>query len=90
MVIVKLMGIADLITAAHAILIHYNIIDQGMGVSFSLYLIAKGILFRNDLASVLDFFVGAYILGMIFLGIQTFLVYFVVLYLIQKAIISLF
>ncbi len=88
MVFVKLMGALDLITGITIILFHYDLIGLRLFLTFTLYLLLKGFMFKGDLASMVDFAVGAYMLLMLILPI-TILTYICAIYLFQKSISSL-
>lgn len=77
----------DLVATIFMILFHHNLIAWRLIFPFAMYLIAKGVGFR-DIASMIDLIVGLYIIGMITLGFHTFLVYVFAAYLIQKAVFS--
>jgi len=86
--IIKLMGIIDLITALVLILIPFNIINwQGMIIG-TLYLLLKSYLFKGDIASIIDGISGVY-LFLTFLGVTTIFTPIFGAYLIQKSIFSL-
>ena len=82
--IVKLFSIADLITAAVMLLLHFSYVPWNIGVAAAIYLMIKWYMFRGDIASFIDLFVGVYII-LLMLGFQTFLTYIFTGYLLQKA-----
>jgi hypothetical protein len=87
--LVKLMGIMDLLSAVAVIMLHYDFfITWRIGLIFAAYLILKGWLFRSDIASLLDLLCGIYLFIML-LGFTTFLSWVVAVYLFQKAVFSL-
>ena len=86
--IVKLMGLLDLATTIAILLLHYNIIEAGSMMFFIVYLSIKTIGFWGDFASKLDGLCVAYIILMI-LGLKSFFVFIIVIYLGQKALFSL-
>ncbi len=78
------MPLLDIIATIVMLLLHFGAMPWRIVFPFSMYLIAKGIAFR-DVASIIDLVAGAYILGMIVFGFHTFLVYIFAAYLLQKA-----
>ncbi len=85
---VKLMGFCDLMAAAVVLLLHYDIIGWRLGFLFVAYLLAKGWLFRTDIASLMDVLCGVYMFIMLF-GFTTVISFVVAAYLFQKAVFSL-
>ncbi|MCP3682974.1 MAG: hypothetical protein GY861_09810 [bacterium] len=87
--ILKALGFMDFLVAVTVVLLHYDIlIGAKTGMVFASYLFIKGIVFRGDLASIVDFIVGIYIVLLI-LGIQWGIVtYIVAIYLMQKVFFS--
>lgn len=83
------MPILDIFATLSMILLHFSAIPSRIVFPFAMYLIAKGIAFR-DVASIIDLIAGAYILGMVIFGFHTFLVYLFAAYLLQKALFGLF
>ncbi len=88
MFLLRIMPLLDILATMAMLLSHFGAIPWRMVFPFSMYLIAKGIAFR-DVASIIDLITGAYILGMIVFGFHTFLVYIFAAYLLQKAIFGL-
>ena len=86
--VVKLLGIADLLTAAAVILLHYDILGWRIGLVFVAYLMIKGWLFRQDINSIMDILCGIYMFVMLF-GFTTIISWVVAIYLFQKAVFSL-
>jgi hypothetical protein len=86
--VVKLLGIADLLAAVVVILLHYDILGWRIGFIFVAYLIIKGWLFRTDINSIMDILCGLYMFVMLF-GFTTIITWVVAIYLFQKAIFSL-
>ncbi|MFC1741865.1 hypothetical protein ACFL3V_04990 [Nanoarchaeota archaeon] len=86
--VVKLMGLMDLLCAVCAVLLHYDILGWRIGLIFVAYLVIKGWLFREDIASLVDILCGLYMFVMLF-GFTTFVTWVVVIYLFQKAVFSL-
>ncbi len=85
--IVKFLGISDLISALLVLLIHYGVGNFRFPLIVSMYLLIKGFSFRKDFQSWIDIAIGVYI-WFVFLGFATFLDYIIVLYLIQKGFVS--
>ncbi len=86
--IVKIMGIIDLICAGMFLLLHYNIIAAGSCALVLFFLVAKTIGFWGDIASFLDGLCALYMILMFF-GLRTSLVFVVAIYLAQKGALSL-
>lgn len=86
--VVKLLGVADLLSAAVVVLLHYDLLGWRIGLGFAAYLIIKGWLFREDLNSVMDILCGLYLFVMLF-GFTTFITWIVAIYLFQKSVFSL-
>ena len=86
--IVKIFSIGDLITAAIILFLHFSVLPWNIGVAAAFYLAIKWFMFRGDIASIIDFFVGVYII-LLMLGFHTFLSYIFAGYLIQKGIFGL-
>jgi len=79
----------DLLATISMLLLHHGLFGAKPVFPFAMYLIVKGIAFR-DVASIIDLVIGLYIIGMIVFGFHTFLVYIFAAYLIQKAIFGFF
>ncbi len=86
--VVKLLGIADLLSALVVVLLHYQIIGWKTGLLFATYLVIKGIIFRKDITSLIDILSGAYMIVLSF-GFSTFITWVIAIYLFQKACFSL-
>jgi hypothetical protein len=86
--VVRLLGIGDLLSAIVVVLLHYDLIGWRVGLVFVAYLLIKGWLFREDLNSILDIFCGLYMFVMLF-GLTTIISWVVAIYLFQKAVFSL-
>jgi hypothetical protein len=86
--VVKLLGVMDLLSAVAVILLHYDLLGWRIGFLFVAYLIIKGWLFREDINSIMDILCGIYIFVMLF-GLTTFISWVVAIYLFQKAVFSL-
>lgn len=88
--ILKLMGFLDFLGAIFLLLLQFDIINPFFRPMFviGLYLIGKGILFRGDFVSIIDFFSGIYFF-LAFLGLRTFIAYLIILFLLQKAYFSI-
>ena len=83
------MPIMDLLASGAMLLLHFDVLPGKPVFPFSMYLILKGVAFR-DFASIMDMLVGIYILGILFFGLHTFFVYVFAAYLIQKAVFGFF
>ena len=92
--IVKLMGLADLLTAVLVLVFHYQIradfhlIGWRIGIIFVAYLLLKGWLLRGDINSIMDILCGLYLFVMLF-GFTTIVSWAVAIYLFQKSVFSL-
>lgn len=86
--IIKLLGLADLLSAVTIVLVHYDIIGWRIGFIFVAYLLIKGWLFRTDINSIMDILCGIYLFVMLF-GFTTIISWVVAIYLLQKAVFSL-
>lgn len=87
MMVVKVFGIMDLLASISFILISFGWF-KGFAVFMAVYLVLKGIIFFSDIASWLDMASGVY-LFLIFLGVSPALSIVCILWLLQKAIISI-
>ncbi|MEA3430725.1 MAG: hypothetical protein U9R08_05610 [Nanoarchaeota archaeon] len=87
--IVKFMGILDIIAAIVMILLHYSIGTWRLTFLFALYLFLKAIAFRGDMHSFLDGVIGVYMIFLLF-GLHSVLTFVAAIYLLQKAVFSLF
>ena len=87
--VVKLMGVMDLMSAVAVIMLHYDfLMTWRIGLIFVAYLLIKGWVFREDINSMMDILCGAYVLVMLF-GFATVVSWVVAAYLFQKACFSL-
>ena len=84
-----ILPVLDVMATILMLLLHHGVGVDKVAFPFSMYLIAKGIAFR-DIASVIDMIIGIYLIGVIVFGFQTFLAYVFAVYLIQKAVFSFF
>ncbi len=87
--IVKLLGLVDLLTAVLAVFAHIGFIPTSVLKIFAVYLIIKGAIFIKSFTSILDLGCGVYLLLMFFFNMHSFIVYLVALYLFQKAVFSM-
>ena len=85
MAVLWLLGILDLIAMCAMLLLHFEVIPGRIALTAAVYLIAKGIGFR-DFASIGDMIVGIYILGMMTFGLESVFVYVFAAFLLQKAV----
>ena len=86
--IIKALGIADILTGIWMLLAHFSIVGWATSSVFVIYLMIKIFIFR-DLISFFDLLSGFYFI-IILLGGHWFLSYLFVIYLIQKGVTSLF
>ena len=89
MFLLWLLALLDLSAVALMLLFHYSIVPWRVVFPFAMYLILKGVAFR-DVSSVFDMIAGIYIAGMVLFGFHTFLVYLFAAYLVEKAVFSFF
>ena len=82
------LALLDLLATSMMLLHHFDFVGSRLVLACSIYLLAKGIAFR-DPASFLDMAVGCYMIGMVFFGLKTFLVYVFAVYLVQKSLLSM-
>lgn len=87
--IVKLMGLMDILSGIGIILFNFELISLKFAFAIIIYLLIKGFAFRGDLASIGDFGIAIYMILMMFYPI-TFLSFIVAIYLFQKGIVSFF
>jgi hypothetical protein len=87
--IVKILGGLDILTGAMILLFQYDVIGIRLLISFILYLLIKGFLFRMNFASFLDIVIAIYMVFMIFMPF-TILSYVAAIYLFQKGAVSFF
>lgn len=88
MFIIRLLGFLDLLTVVAIMLYTYDVIPGRFLISFIVYLLVKGFIFKGDFASIVDVVTAAYMFLMIFYTIPV-LSWIFSLFLLQKAIISL-
>lgn len=86
MVLIKLLGFLDVLAAINLILIKFSF--DSLAILFSIYLIIKGLVYIKDLISIVDIICGVVIL-MAFYGYYNIFTWLVVLWLLQKGIVSL-
>ncbi len=86
---IKIFGILDLASAAIIILAHFSLVPWNIVLGVPLYLVLKGIAFGISFAGIIDVAAGLYAV-LILLGIHSFVVYVFAIYLLQKAIFSIF
>ena len=89
MVLLKFLGILDILTGIIIILFQHDLIGWRLLLSFVLYLILKGVAFKLDFATVVELGIALYIIvGMIFSPVII-VSYIAAIYLFQKGIASL-
>jgi len=89
MLLVKFMGFLDLFTAIVMVLYNYGLAPTRILFSIILYLILKGLMFKGDVASMLDFAIAGYLVLMIFHPI-TVITWISAIYILQKSFASIF
>jgi len=87
--IIKFMGVIDVLIAITLFLIPFNVISWKIVLLSTTYLLTKAYMFKGDFASFLDGVSGVYLL-IAFIGISTFFSPIFGIYLLQKAAYSLF
>ncbi|MFT4282884.1 MAG: hypothetical protein ACMXX6_00480 [Candidatus Woesearchaeota archaeon] len=87
--ILKFMGFLDILTAVIMFLFHLGVIEGRLLLSFILYLVIKGLMFKGDTASIIDFIIAIYLIIMYVypMWLFTILAFF---YLFQKGFFSMF
>ncbi len=85
--LLKIMGLMDLLAAMIAVFVHIGFLPGNALTIFIAYLAIKGAIFIKSATSVLDLACALYLI-VLALGLKTFLVYLVALYLFQKAVFS--
>ncbi len=88
--LVKFLGVLDLVAAAWMILAQNHIVSIRIGLVVFAYLLLKGYIFRDNWISYIDFIVGIYALFLMFGTSSMLLSYLFAIYLVQKAIYSIF
>ncbi|MBS3156087.1 hypothetical protein J4413_02535 [Candidatus Woesearchaeota archaeon] len=85
----KIFGLIDLIAAVLLLLAGFDIVFTGLFVLFLLILLGKSLIFITSWASWVDL-VAVLMMALVLIDIYSFLNVLVVLWLLQKGIISLF
>lgn len=88
MFLIKFFGIMDLYSAIVMLLVQFDVTPWRVILTASAWLILKGLLFRGELASMIDLAIGVYHILMVVLPIP-FLTWVFAIYLIIKGIQSL-
>ncbi len=89
MVFLKLMGLMDLLSVASLLLFKYGIISQTFLIIAVVYLMVKGIIFFRNIVSLIDFGVAVIFILALF-GIYNVLTWIALVWITQKAVLSLF
>ncbi|MBU4502564.1 MAG: hypothetical protein KKA79_08250 [Nanoarchaeota archaeon] len=89
MVFVKLLGLIDIFSVIILILFKYGWVSKTFMVVAVIYLMIKGIMFFHNIVSLLDFGIAIVFILAIF-GIYNVLTWIAIVWLLQKAILSLF
>lgn len=87
MAVLWLLGLLDILSMTAMLLLHFDLIAGRAALSAAVYLIAKGVGFR-DPASIVDMIIGLYIIGMVAFGFHTVFVYVFAAFLFQKAVLG--
>ncbi len=86
---IKFFGVLDLLTAVAIVLLQFSLISWNIAFIFAAYIVVKGLIFRDSIASYLDIASGLYMVLMFF-GLNIFVAYVFAFYLAQKGVLSLF
>lgn len=89
MVFLKLMGLMDLLSIAVLLLFRYGVVSQKVLIIAAIYLMIKGILFFKNIVSLIDFGV-AIIFALALFGVYNVLTWIAIIWILQKAALSLF
>lgn len=87
--ILKFLGLMDLLSITSLLLFKYGVIPQIFLIIAVIYLMAKGVLFFRNIASLLDFGVAIIFILALF-QIYNVLTWVAIIWVLQKAILSLF
>jgi len=82
------MAALDFLTALVIILLQLNLIGFRIAAPFIIYMISKVIVFRGDLASIIDGVIGVYIILMLIGFNPVILTAIALIYLLQKIFVS--
>ena len=85
--IVKILGILDVLTGISIILFNYDLLPVKIVFAVMIYLLVKGIAFRGDVASFIDLGIFVYMILM-FISPLTIVSFIVAIYMFQKGIVS--
>ncbi len=86
--IIKFMGIMDILSVASLLLFKYGFISQKFLIIAMIYLMAKGVFFFRNIVSLIDFGVAVIFILALF-GIYNILTWIAVFWILQKAVLSL-
>lgn len=87
--ILKLMGLMDILSVLILLLFKYGIISQKFVIIATIYLAIKGIIFFRNVVSLADFGVAVIFVLALF-GVYNVLTWIAMIWILQKAILSLF
>lgn len=87
--VLKLLGLMDILSITALLLFKYGLISQKFLIIAMIYLIIKAVIFFKDFASLIDFGV-AIVFALALFGIYNVLTWIAVLWILQKAVLSLF
>lgn len=88
MFLLRVLGVLDILAAAIIMLYTLELVTIRVLISFILYLIIKGLMFKGDFASLIDFLIALYMILMFFTS-SFWISLFASLYLLQKGLSSL-
>jgi len=89
MVFLKLLGLMDILSVTSLILFKYGVVSQTFVIAAVIYLMIKGIIFFHNIVSLLDFGIAIIFVLSLF-GIFNVLTWIAIVWILQKAILSLF
>lgn len=87
--IVKFMGLMDILSVIILFLFKYGIVSRTFVIIAAIYLFAKGVFFFRNIVSLIDFGVAIVFILALF-GIYNVLTWIAMIWILQKAILSLF
>lgn len=87
--ILKLLGLMDLLSIASLLLFKYGLISQKFLIIAVIYLMIKGIIFFRNIVSLLDFGIAVIFILALF-QVYNVLTWIAIIWILQKAVLSLF
>ena len=89
MVVLKILGLLDILTGIMIILFQHDLIGWRLMLSFILYLVIKGVAFKLDFATVIEIGIALYIILAMIVHPVVIVSYLAAIYLFQKGVVSL-